>query len=35
MFGYSDGSHYAIAFNGDEVVSLIMSNMCIKQPWSV
>jgi hypothetical protein len=29
MFGYGNGSHYAITFNGDHVVSLIMSNMCI------
>jgi hypothetical protein len=34
MFGYNDGLHHAMAFNCDYVISPIMSNMCITQPWS-
>jgi hypothetical protein len=33
MFSDSYGSYCAIAFNCDEVISLIMSNTCIMQPW--
>ncbi len=33
MFGDSYGSHCTIAFNCDEVISPIMSNTCITQPW--
>jgi len=34
MFGHSSGSHYTIDFNGDQMVPLVMGDMCIAQPWS-
>jgi hypothetical protein len=32
MFGHNDGLHCSIAFNGDQIVPLIMGDMCIMQP---
>jgi hypothetical protein len=32
MFGRNDGLDHSIAFNGDQIVSLIMGDRCIVQP---